>query len=214
MHFYRVPRCTRRSQCGPGLWIGSKCQWYRRNAQFSVSRGLVQALALPLPWQSLGERLVSCERGTIIGRHHQLPAGQSGAPGSALASRWGCAHMGWSPRPHLLDILRPARPSLLSGQTTLRRPEAASARSGPPGTTPPDPASRPARGGARLPQPGRSSPPLTRLRNGPPAPGQRPSRASPWWPLCLGVVSCCFLAPRPPAQGRPAGQRSRERARA
>lgn len=77
MHFYRVPRCTRRSQCGPGLWIGSKCQWYRRNAQFSVSRGLVQALALPLPWQSLGERLVSCERGTIIGRHHQLPAGPS-----------------------------------------------------------------------------------------------------------------------------------------
>lgn len=30
---------TCRSQSGPALWTGSGCQWYRRNAQLSVSRG-------------------------------------------------------------------------------------------------------------------------------------------------------------------------------
>lgn len=33
---------TCRSQSGPALWTGSGCQWYRRNAQLSVSRGLVK----------------------------------------------------------------------------------------------------------------------------------------------------------------------------
>lgn len=151
--------------------------------------------------KSPAARLTSFQMGTIMGRYHQLaresskdPLHKAGARGDRI-----CSVFSGPPRP-------PAR-RLSPG------PEVASARRRAPGG---DPrlvlASRRAYSGAS----GAYSP------AGAPRPGPRPCtrngffpapRVSPWRPLRFRSPRVRLPRPAAPAQGRPAGQRSRETAK-
>lgn len=173
LHFLKGPQVTCCSQCGPGLWTGSRCQWYRRNAQLSVSRGLVK----PQVCYFLGkvsQPVSSAFKRENNRRHHQLAAGpRRGSQAGPGLPRGLCAHgdrlcrvFSGRLRPPCLPVKRLSvapGPTAPAAVLPARRPRT------------PLPAGH--AGGARRPQPGRSSPP--RPRNGLPSPQQRPTRSSP-----------------------------------
>lgn len=195
---------------------GSTCQRYHTNAPCSVSRGLVQVPGQPLPWKGQLSTGDNNRAATSTLQRCKVPGQGRCSPARLMLHR--CPRMlaHTRTRHSATTFARPLPGRRFS--LALRPPLPPLPASIPPGATPPDHASCRARRGRTAPaaQPGARRPAPGPQPDSASPPRLRPTRGSPWQPLCLRGSNSDFRAPRPGIERgrRVRGQGKPQRARA